>query len=345
MEILVNKQPLEFELEGEMTLGQVLSALKEWAARGRNAFVKMALNGKPISLDDTSIGEIPVEEVDRLDLEMQNTTDLAIESLGDAGEYLPKLMRAIDRYGGFLDEGRLGEEVDTLLSQFSEGLEWFYSVIKGIRDVLQISFENLYLDDRKVEENWSDLLILKENFSSFYEARDHKKLHSLMTLKMKACLQDWLLILPKLLEAIEKKEKFLERDFISLIDRLGKKRQRLPKIAESLEKIAVDIQTGSEVEAMEELEGQIDSIREIIQDLKEAEEVFAFDYDIIRVEDQTIDQYCKDLNDLLTEIIQAFENKDLVLLSDLLEYELSPTILKWQKVIDAVVEFSEKAKQ
>jgi tetratricopeptide (TPR) repeat protein len=341
MEITVNDQPLEFELEEETTLRDVMSGLNRWVTKGRNIITSVKLNDKSIPVREAECSELPVEEIKKLELEIESMLELALESLTDASEYLPKLIAAGERLNSLLRDEKK-EEAGELVKQFEEGLSWFIHIIKGIKDILKVDLDKIYLKEKTIGERWVKLQEAEEKLKANVLSSDLSGVNEVIRGTLIPLINEWLVALPKILERIDAQEKALEEESKSIIGLLRDKQKQLPQIAKSLEEISVDLQTGSEAYAMERLQQTIDDISSAIRCLKRAEEIFGLDYECLAVKDQTVYQRSEELNNLLNEVITAFENKDLVLLADLLEYELAPLISRWEEVIGKVVEYIEK---
>jgi tetratricopeptide (TPR) repeat protein len=341
MEIIVNDQQLEFELEEETTLRDVMSGLNRWVTKGRNIIISVKLNDKSIPIKEAECSELPVEEIKTLNLEVESMLDLALESLGDASEYLPKLIAAGERLNNLLKDGK-EEEAGELLRQFEEGVSWFTDIIRGIKDILSVRLDEIYLNEKTVEERWVKIQEAEGKLKERISSNDLMGANELIRGTFIPLINEWLVALPKILEKIDAQEKALEKESKTVVESLKDKQKHVPQIAKSLEEIAVDLQTGSEAYAMERLQQIIDELSSMVRTLERAEEVFGLDYECLDVKDQTIHQRSEELNNLLSEVIAAFENKDLVLLADLLEYELAPLISRWEEVIRRVVDYVEK---
>jgi hypothetical protein len=44
--------------------------------------------------------------------------------------------------------------------------------------------------------------------------------------------------------------------------------------------------------------------------------------------------YSSEINEMLNEIVKAFQNEDYILVGDLFEYEIIPVLNKWDKIIN-----------
>lgn len=94
------------------------------------------------------------------------------------------------------------------------------------------------------------------------------------------------------------------------------------KLILGIENVSNLIQVGKEVEGIKELIPVLDGIEYISKIIDLTKEV--------HVEEINLEE----LNNQLKEIIDAFENEDYVLLGDLLNYELIPTINNIQEKIN-----------
>lgn len=153
----------------------------------------------------------------------------------------------------------------------------------------------------------------------------------------KPLLEDWKVLLPKLIEMIVPQKV----DSQTILKRL-KEVCQMQDLSKQIEAVSIDLQTGNERKAMEQFQGIIDRLSDMIHLLQEVKISFGLDYRAIQVKDQTVEQRSEELDELLSEIITAFENEDLVMLADLLEYELSPLLSRWEEVIAAITVEVEK---
>lgn len=98
MEILVNREPLDFRLENESSVGEVVDGLADWLSSGRFAITSLDVNATPYAIHDRSAWEdISVDEVDELRVEalplnrVDHTTIVALD------EYCSLLREALEK--------------------------------------------------------------------------------------------------------------------------------------------------------------------------------------------------------------------------------------------------------
>ena len=97
MEILVNREPLDFRLENESSVGEVIDGLADWLSSGSFAITSLDVNATSYAIHDRSSWEnIAVTEVDELSVEalplnrVDHTTIVALD------EYCSLLKEAIE---------------------------------------------------------------------------------------------------------------------------------------------------------------------------------------------------------------------------------------------------------
>jgi hypothetical protein len=107
-------------------------------------------------------------------------------------------------------------------------------------------------------------------------------------------------------------------------------------MAPTLEKISENFQSGNDVEALigiKKIAGVLDNL---VMSLKRIEDILSLDYTTMKIGDKTISEINKNLLDIITEIFNAFKDKDTVLLADLIEYELGDYFDIYKDVLETL---------
>jgi hypothetical protein len=113
VEILLNDQPLDFTLEGERTLGEVVRGLERWLAGSALVLYSVRHGGRELlGLPPEQWAGTPQAEVGRLEVTVRHTGELARANLRTVGEFL-----ALAR--GFLSRA---ESDPALAAELSRGL-------------------------------------------------------------------------------------------------------------------------------------------------------------------------------------------------------------------------------
>jgi hypothetical protein len=100
--------------------------------------------------------------------------------------------------------------------------------------------------------------------------------------------------------------------------------------------IAADLSTGKEQAAMDSIKETAMALDSLLGLLHRVEAVWGVDYAAIEVAGRKLDIWMERLSRVGNEVIEAFDNKDTVLLGDLFEYELLEVVREVPAYLDAL---------
>ena len=100
--------------------------------------------------------------------------------------------------------------------------------------------------------------------------------------------------------------------------------QELSKYADDFEQIPVYMQTGKDVQVLNLLEVFSEKLNELYRSLL-LSDITGLPIDI-QIEEKSIHEYQKDITALLHDIVSSIEEKDIIQVGDLAEYELAPLV-------------------
>mgnify|MGYP000091578799 FL=1 len=100
--------------------------------------------------------------------------------------------------------------------------------------------------------------------------------------------------------------------------------QELSKYADDFEQIPVYMQTGKDVQVLNLLEVFSEKLNELYRSLL-LSDITELPIDI-QIEEKSIHEYQKDITALLHDIVSSIEEKDIIQVGDLAEYELAPLV-------------------
>ncbi len=103
-----------------------------------------------------------------------------------------------------------------------------------------------------------------------------------------------------------------------------------------LEEVSLLLQTGRDRPAMEAVIRFSDRFQELLGLLLRLQQAGRLDPSAASIEGRTLESFAAGLNEALRELLQAFQNRDSVLIGDLLEYEVAPRLA-------AIREFARRA--
>lgn len=297
MKLYLNDKPVDFELEQEKTLGEVYEGVTEWLYNRGFLITEAALNDDDAeSLKGKDLGDIPIEKVKSLRLQVRPSIEADYERLHTVRQYLATLHKAVENDNMSLVEDLLNDypviekELDTMLKPRTEKLK--------NSDVVLLSgvLKNPSLTD-------------SEQGTPFREQAG-------------ILLSGFISILDERIAEITSPYAELERV-----------RELIGPIIEKLEEVPVQLQTGKDREAMQsvveftELSQKISRIFPALQARPETDE------SALTIDGSSIKEFYGGLIEILKEITGAFSSKDIVLIGDLLEYETAPRLRQLEDFI------------
>ncbi|RPJ09732.1 MAG: hypothetical protein EHM28_00705 [Spirochaetaceae bacterium] len=296
MTILINEEKIDFTLENEKTFTDVLSSVETWLNKAGMTTTRIKWNSSYIFPKDLSaVGGTPVSSIGMLEFSASPVTLKRSEELASLLDYLVKLKNAIIKF----DKKILSE----LLPQFPDAEETLAA----------------YLPDLAIEGKDN----ITEQLSRLLEGSTPEMI-GLLKEKEKTTLESALSDAIGILGAVSSCLKANNGVLSSVsIDELE------PVVAR-LGDVPVLLQTGKDSQAME----AIAKFSEMAQAfLDKAGNMFSTNPKGFSIDGKPFDEYSRSLNELLRELVGAFEKKDYILIGDLCEYEIQPRITK---IIDKV---------
>lgn len=129
--------------------------------------------------------------------------------------------------------------------------------------------------------------------------------------------------------------KLIERinEFIQPVAELQKVNLFLKKINENIEQIPVNLQTGKAAEAINEITQFTEAIEKFNRTL------FLLPEKVTEkqlIGDMPLDKFLEELMPILSELAEGFNNNDIILIGDLMEYEIAPRLKNIINFIDSV---------
>jgi len=325
MKIYVEGQKIDFELENERTLFDVASAVQNWANASHRFIRSIRAGGSVFHQVDETMKQVPVESIDEIHFETMTAETLAAEALADVTIFFGKLKnRATLRLPPALD--------------LVEALHWCYNVVSKARVVLR-------LDYNEAAENTTmnkELIRLNDLVETLRGKLDSPMTDTTAVVKIivqELDLDLWLKLLAGLQAKaaaaapakVPNKEDALRKLSVGLME--------IPELRKKIEDIATLLHTGGDATAMDKLTSLSSTLASIIQGLQAADPFLADGLSGVRMKQGTsiADELVK-LTTVFKQIIDAFDVKDIVLLCDLLEYELIPGLGVLEDILNILIE-------
>jgi hypothetical protein len=134
--------------------------------------------------------------------------------------------------------------------------------------------------------------------------------------------------------------------FKEIHDKILDVQKQLNQFNEKLVNISEKLQVGESVEAMNLLKKELGFLEGIIKFYKQIQSSISIDFNELIINEKSLQNWLDDFLGLNKELLECFETQDYIMLSDLIEYELSEYIdifVQSFEKIDGIVKNLENA--
>lgn len=324
MDIILNGKPIDYEIESEATIGEVIDSLTRWFHEQGCVIVSVRLDGKSFHpTDDRAVRSSPIAGHDRLECQAQNTRLLVTETVNELGQYLDRMARLAP---GMSEKDVTEEHVEQIL----EGLTWTEDVLNRIEEILRIAYRDIEFEGERFHKRVLRVGDLRDHIGEAQRSGNRIALTALLRDSLAPLCDGIVRALPVILE-----KGAVGVPGEDLLDEISELQPVITALPERLETIAVKISIGDSAKGMEEFASAVGALERAFQLLDRSRKELSISLADLTIEGKSFDERNQALMGVLQELIEAFERKDRVLIGDLIEYEIAP-------VTEAVAEIMEK---
>jgi len=297
VEIKINGQPIDFTLENEKNIGDIVSGIHSWLGSSGYRITSIDFEDTSIVPDGESTEEwkkLPIDEIESLHFTILSKTEKHIQDLYTIHQYISLLKRA-------LAAGNL---------QLVEDLKEELHYITGHIDFFLGS-----------GNNYGAALDQLVNASGILEKELKPPVKRLITF----CNSLLILLSSRISEITD--------PFSEL--KAGAK--ALTELVPRLSEVSVLLQTGRDQEAMGSVIEFTEISEKLIRLYHSIQEQGIYDPEELHIQELSFSDFYTQLNEVLRELEEAFHSRDSVLIGDLLEYEIAPRsekLLQFIQVLD-----------
>jgi len=330
MEVIINKEKIEFNLDGNENCGSIINDLRSWLYQKRHIMLRTIINGAEYTSalhDGLSIPEIQSIELDTEHIEI-----LTLNSLSELKNYADRVddnITKISANPSKFDDQKIIE----LFMQMKDGYSWCIKAVENIARVLQTSADNIQINTLNKT--------FISNINEIDPIFDPAAIRDIISSGKITQINNTLLkIIAELFSDLKQKKTLLSFD--ELIEKAEELQNLLNHLKEELISVSEKLQIGESAEAMNLLKEKFVTLESITQFFNQAQHSISFDYHTLIINDKPMQSYLDDYLKLLKELLDSFETKDYVMLADLIEYELTEYIIVF---IEAVGQISSSVKK
>ncbi len=315
MEILINGHPIEFSLENEKTIAEVVNSISRWARERDLIFTQFRVDGRDYGVENPP--DVPVEQAGNVNCVIQSRAELVVNSINEASAYCEKLVHFMKSAG---DDAVIPED---RIDEMKTGIDWLFEVSTSIFSLLEIDPGTMKFRDGKVSDLFRDIgefrIALAESTAAM--PAPLMGLNADLFVHFRDVMRMILLSENMRRTAINSTD---SPDTVLLM--LNGIILEIPSRIQNIEQAAVDYQTGKDVEASEQLEIFIDFVYRYLRVCHQVKPVFGVDTERIIHDGVSLPDRNLEINGLLNQMLSALENNDIISLSDILEYEMKPAL-------------------
>ena len=286
MEIFINNEKIDFSLETETVLHEVIDGINSWA--GKDGFQIKNIYYDDLQYDGQkdNCRNTPLSEISSLNITALSRMEVHQENLQLLHQYISLFIKSIEGVNITLIR-ELQLESESLCNLLADFLE----EVRGAEDTIS----------GKLHSNIMDILT---------EDSGIKKETEIILMQQLSGLK---IILTERISELS-----------NPLGELGKTVTAMKSSVEEINDISVLLQTGKDREALNCIIKFSELSQKILRLYPVLTGSGIINFDNIRINDLVFSDFYIDLNNILAELIEAFTANDSVLIGDLLEYEVAP---------------------
>ncbi|PIE04723.1 MAG: hypothetical protein CSA76_02780 [Spirochaetales bacterium] len=286
MKISINGSPVDFTLEKEQTAEDILTGMSSWLEDRGMLVAGIQLNGEAVSLDGAEWKKNMVESIDTMEFQVMDHREARASQLQTARDFFTLMNQAA------------ASSDSTALEELAAGYEDVKKLLPHLLSEGTVPADPNMLDSSLANAGFPPSGGKSCNFDSI--ASDTGRMA---------------LILDARFQETASPQKTARSTVSTLVS-----------IAENLEDVAVQLQTGKDKEAMKTIVVLSEMLQSLMRSLS-----------WLPPSDKSR-EIISDMNSVLYELEEALKASDTVLIGDLLEYEIKPQLLELPGRLDAAGE-------
>ncbi|GEM_PF-4581967 len=323
MNIYVNGEKIGFQLEGEKNCYDIAIGIQKWAETQNKFLRQIIIEDKTYYQPKEELKNIPVTEQTEIGFTVVSAEVLALEALNDTLTFFTNLRN-------------LDKENVTVKDDLPDVIQWCSNVIAKSKIIMRLDY-NTPIEGTTINTELGKL-------DNFIEKLKQMKGHAQVDIK-KAILSGidiplWEKILTQVV-AEAKNNVPAEKASIEpsdIIRKLQADNLEIPEIVIKIEKVSSELHTGNDAEAMQKLNEISQRLAQMIQHLQLCDTLIQPSIGSMVIDEvRTVGDELLLMTEIFKQIIEGFDNKDIILICDLLEYELSPKLQTLSRINELVI--------
>lgn len=304
MDIYIMGNKIDYTIEHERTVKDVIDSISEIVNGYGHSITELRIDGKPFSIDDPALEKIEISEVNNLEIETASFFEISSSLVYSLIPYLKTLKNHI-----------LENTID--FGTFEEAKSW-------IVEVLMTSINILFQSDKK-----SEIFTKRNEIVKYLSSFTYKELENqAKKLELISKIDETLEMINEIVKVLEKISEEGNLFFDTTID------NSLSELLRLIDDIPLKLQLGNDREALQEIYEFSETFIEVVDFINSAINLYPSKEFKLKFDLSKFDT----INKVIESIIESISNKDYVLASDLMTYELKPFVEDLRNIITEIRE-------
>jgi len=328
VEILINSYPVDFSLEHEKDLPDIVNSISSWASERDLVFSEVIIDGDLHGVD--SVPGIALDSVEKLDCIVQSKADVTFSAINEGITYCDKITTYVTTV---LEKG--GADMPEI-NNIRNGIDWLQEILQRVLLLAGIDPGHCRNRDRTAADYSRDLMSLGAELRKMTDPAEAAA------------------FMGERLETISGFREILRlivftgeiRDLVAnsidspdvVIDSMASLKEEREDQLKNIEETAIAFQAGKDREGTERLNRFIDFLYRYTRTCCQAAPLFSVDLSEVTVNGVSLEEKNRILQEQLTEVSRIMEDNDIISLSDILEYEIKPHLEDIDLYIDKLVD-------
>lgn len=327
MDIRINSLPVNFSLEDEKSVAEVIASVSGWARERELVFTEARINDEPYMIE--SLPDMSLDSVRSIDCIVQSRADVVISSLEEGDAYC-------DRADSFVRRSLEERAVEPGAAEsLAGGAGWLGEVVTTTLSLLGAAPEEVSCRDATVKEYLERL----SDFSGSVRAAGEGEA-LLAVFGQKADIFSAVKEIFRMMLMSENLRRLVVQSLESpdvLLQSLRRVKEEIGAQSEALAETVRLYQEGRDSDASGHFRSFVEFIYAYTRACYQCAPVFRVDPSRVVIDGVSLEERNRALNDLLSQILSSLENNDIISLSDILEYEMRPQIETIGAYVDALI--------
>jgi GH18 family chitinase len=146
VEIRINNHPVEFQLEEENTVADIVDYFIDWSNERELVLFRIEIDGEFFTADD--LPGKSVSDMEYMNFVIESKADLVFSSVDEGARYCDRAAKVIDK---IISDEEYGIEE---LRHLPSGIDWISGVIHSVLGILNVSPSEFRYRDRSLRVTW-----------------------------------------------------------------------------------------------------------------------------------------------------------------------------------------------